>query len=47
MLVPFRTIAQSTSTEHILDELIDSFSLPIRLGMIGWTSDGMGAQAIM
>jgi hypothetical protein len=35
MLVPFWTIAQSTSMEHILDDVIDSLSLPIRLGMIG------------
>jgi hypothetical protein len=35
MMVPFHTIAQSISTEHILDDLIDSFSLPIHLGMIG------------
>jgi hypothetical protein len=35
MLVPFQTIVQSTSTEHILDDLIDSCSLPVRLGMIG------------
>jgi hypothetical protein len=35
MLVPFWTITQITSTEHILDDLIDSFSLPVRLGMIG------------
>jgi hypothetical protein len=35
MLVPFRTTAQSTSTEHILDDLIDLFNLPARLGMIG------------
>jgi hypothetical protein len=35
MLVPFRTITQSTSTEHILDDLIDSFSFLARLGMIG------------
>jgi hypothetical protein len=35
MLVPFRTIAQSTSTGHILDDVIDSLGLPIHLGMIG------------
>jgi hypothetical protein len=35
MLVPFRAITQSTSTEHILNDVIDSLSLPIRLGMIG------------
>jgi hypothetical protein len=35
MLVPFWTIAQSTSMEHIFDDLIDSLSLSIRLGMIG------------
>jgi hypothetical protein len=35
MLVPFQTIAQSISTEHMLDDLIESFSLPIHLGMIG------------
>jgi hypothetical protein len=35
MLVPFQTIAQSTSTEHIFDNLIDSLYLPIHLGMIG------------
>jgi hypothetical protein len=35
MLVPIWTIDQSTSTEHILDDLIDSFSLPVRLGVIG------------
>jgi hypothetical protein len=34
MLIPFQTIAQSTSTEHILDDLIDSFSLPVGLEMI-------------
>jgi hypothetical protein len=35
MLVQFQTISQSTSMEHILDDVIDSLSLPIRLGMIG------------
>jgi hypothetical protein len=35
MLVPFQTIAQRTSMEHILDDLIELFSLPICMGMIG------------
>jgi hypothetical protein len=35
MLVLFRTIDQSTNTEHIFDDLINSLNLPIRLGMIG------------
>jgi hypothetical protein len=47
MLVPFWTIAESRSTEHIPDDLINSFQLPIRQGMIGRTSDEMGAQIVM
>jgi hypothetical protein len=34
MLVPFQTIAQSTSIEHIFSDLIDLLHLPIRLWMI-------------
>jgi hypothetical protein len=47
MLVPFRTIRQNTSTKHIFNDLIDSFSLSISLEMISCTSDDMGAQTLM
>jgi hypothetical protein len=33
--------------KHILDDLIDLFSLSVSLEMIGWASDGMGAQTFM
>jgi hypothetical protein len=47
VFVPFRTIRQNTSTEHIFDDFIDSLHLSVRLGVIGWASDEMGAQTFM
>jgi hypothetical protein len=47
VLVPFRTIHQNTSMEHIFDDLTDSLYLSICLGVIGRASDEMGAQTLM
>jgi hypothetical protein len=35
VLVPFWTVSQNTSMEHIFNDLIESLSLSISLGVIG------------
>jgi hypothetical protein len=47
VLVPFWSIYQNTSTEHIFDDFIDSLRLSISLGVISWAADEMGAQTLM